>query len=87
MELRPVPSAFTGAQREWLVALVDQLRHLPVFSAFSGTTPESVVTGVAGNWAYNPFSTTTNNALFYKWGSAVTASKVSWTKVSVSTVS
>lgn len=85
--IRPVPSAFTGEQAVYLREVVDLLNRVPNFSFFSGTTPESNITGVAGNFAINPFSTTTNNFLFVKWGSAVTASKVSWAKISLSTVS
>lgn len=71
----------------YLREVVDEINRLPVFSFFSGTTPESVVTGVSGNFAINPYSTATNNFLFVKWGSPVTASKVSWATVSLSTVS
>ena len=51
--LRHVPSVFTGEQRTWLQELADRVAGMPAWSFFSGTTPESVVTGVAGDWALN----------------------------------
>ncbi len=85
--IRPVPSAFTGEQRVFLSEVVAALNALPTFSFFSAVSPESVLTGVAGNVAINPFSLTTAGLLFVKWGSATAPSKVSWTKVSLSTIS
>lgn len=87
MDLRPVPSGITGPLRDYLDYLVTQLRSVPTFSTFSGTTPESVLTGQPGNFAYNPYSTTTNNFLYVKWGNGLTVSKTSWAKISLSTVS
>lgn len=86
-QVNPVPSGFTGAQAEWLTRLAEVVNAMPVFSYFSGTTPESVITGVAGNFALNLYSANTATMIFYKGGSPVTASKVSWYKVSLSTVS
>jgi len=83
----PVPSAFTGGQRIWLEEVVKAINAMPVFSFFSAVSPESVVTGVSGNFAVNPFSATTAGLFFVKWGSATVESKVSWAKISLSTVS
>lgn len=85
--LRPVPSAFTGELRTYLTEIVDRLNRVPNFSMFSGTTPESVVTGVAGDIAIAPYSANTAALVFVKWGSPTVPSKVSWTKISLSTVS
>ena len=85
--MRPVPSGITGELRNYLGEIVDTLNRVPTFSFFSGTTPESVITGVAGNFAINPYSANTATMIFYKGGSPVTASKVSWYKLSLSTVS
>lgn len=85
--IREVPSAFTGEQAVYLREVVAVLNGLPTFSFFSGTTPESVITGVAGNFAVAPFSTTTGTLLYFKWGSVTAPSKVSWCKISLSTVS
>jgi hypothetical protein len=85
--MRPVPSCFTDAQASYLQEVVDRLNRTPTFSFFSGTTPESVITGVAGDFAINPYSANTATMIFYKGGSPVTASKVSWYKLSLSTVS
>lgn len=85
--MRPVPSGITGELGRYLGEVVDQLNRTPTFSFFSGTTPESVITGKAGDFAINPFSANTATMIFYKGGSALTASKVSWYKLSLSTVS
>ena len=85
--MRPVPSCFTGPQAQYLAEIVDQLNRTPTFSLFSGTTPESVITGKAGDFAINPFSANTATMIFYKGGSPLLASKVSWYKVSLSSVS
>lgn len=87
MLLPPVPSAFTGAQRDWLLRVSEMLLNVPTFSRFSGTTPESVITGVAGDFALNLFSSNTATMIFYKGGSPTVPSKVSWAKLSLSTVS
>lgn len=87
MRIHEVPSCFTGAQRDYLIALSAAINAMPVFSYFSGTTPESVVTGVAGNFALNLYSANTATMIFYKGGSPTVPSKVSWYKLSLSTVS
>jgi hypothetical protein len=85
--MRPVPSAFTGELKTYLGEIVDTLNRVPTFSFFSGTTPESVITGVAGNFAINPYSANTATMIFYKGGSPITPSKVSWYRLSLSSVS
>lgn len=85
--LGPVPSAFTGEQRIYLERVRVALNDLPTFSFFSGLTPESVVTGVAGNFAFNVgVSTSTQSLAFVKLGSPLTASKVSWARLSIQTL-
>ena len=86
-KISPVPSGFTGAQADYLVTLANAVNRMPTFSFFSGTTPESVITGIAGDFALNLYSANTATMIFYKGGSPVTASKVSWYKLSLSTVS
>lgn len=85
--IRHVPSVFTGEQRTWLQELADRVAGMPAWSFFSGTTPESVVTGVAGDWALNLYSANTATMVYYKGGSPVTASKISWYVLSLSSVS
>ena len=85
--MRPVPSGITGELRNYLGEIVDTLNRVPTFSFFSGTTPESVITGVARNFAINPYSADTATMIFYKGGSPDVASKVSWYKLSLSSVS
>lgn len=84
--IRPVPSCFTGAQREYLAEVRDYLNAMPVFSFFSGLTPESSITGVAGNFAIAPYAQSAASMVFVKWGSPTVASKVSWTQISLTTV-
>jgi hypothetical protein len=83
----PIPSGFTGAQAEWLQRVAEAINRTPTFSRFSGTTPESVITGLAGDFALNLYSANTATMIFYKGGSPTIPSKVSWYKVSLSTVS
>ena len=85
--LDPVPSGFTGAQAQWLQQVATVINALPSFSFFSGTTPESVITGIAGQFAINPFSANTATMIFYKGGSASVPSKTSWYRLSLSSVS
>ncbi len=87
MRLPEVPGCFTGAQRDYLIQVVRALQSVPVFSRFSGTTPESVITGLAGDFALNLYSANTATMIFYKGGSPTVPSKVSWYKLSLSTVS
>ena len=85
-KVSPDPSGFTGAQAGWLQEVAVAINRTPNVSYFSGLTPESVITGLAGDFAIAPFSQSTGSLFFVKWGSATVASKVSWCKVSVSTV-
>lgn len=82
-----VPSSFTGEQRVFMEQLVRVVNALPVFSFFSGLTPESVITGVAGNWTFSVgASTSTQSLAFIKLGSPTVASKVSWARLSLETL-
>ena len=86
--IRDVPSAFTGEQATWLRELVQTVNALPTFSFFSGLTPQSVVTGQAGDWSFNVGgSVSTNSLAFVKIGPTTSASKVSWARVSMLTLS
>jgi len=52
-------------------------------SYFSGLTPESVITGVAGDFAIQVGSASTNTRIWTKAGSPTVASKTSWMKLAV----
>lgn len=85
--LRPPPSGITGELRVWLDEVHRLVLGLPTFSFFSGLTPESVVTGVAGNMAFNVgTSTSTSSLAFIHLGSPTTPSKVSWARLSIQTL-
>ena len=78
------PSAVTGALRVYLMDLVRTLNtSVPACSYFSGATPESVVTGVAGDFAIQVGSASTNTRIWTKAGSPTVASTTSWMKMAV----
>jgi len=83
------PSGITGPLRDYLAQLAKALNSVPTFSWFSGTTPESVLTGQSGDFAMNRGSATTVKRLFVKAGpdDPKAYSKVSWAVVSVTTLS
>lgn len=78
MRLPPVPSSFSGPMGDYLRLMVNRLNNEAFISVFSGTTPESVWTGVAGNIAVNVGSASTNTRLWVKAGSPVNQSTTSW---------
>lgn len=85
--LRDVPSGITGELRTYLSEVRSAVNAMPVMSFFSGLTPESVITGVAGNFAFNVgTSTSTQSLAFIKLGSPMTVSKVSWARLSIQTL-
>jgi hypothetical protein len=49
----PVPSGITGVLATYLGQIARQLNGEPSLSIFSGTTPESIQTGIPGNIAVN----------------------------------
>ena len=86
--LRPVPSAFTGEQHRYIEEIVARLNASPAFSYFSGLTPESVITGVAGDFAVHlGTSTSTSSLVYVHLGSPTVPSKVSWARLSLQTLS
>lgn len=83
------PSGITEPLRGYLTQIVRALNTVPVFSWYSGTSPESAVTGQTGDWAINRGSATTVPRAFLKVGpdDPKAYSKVSWAVVSVTTLS
>jgi hypothetical protein len=67
----------------YLNQLVNALNSEMPISVFSGTTPESVWTGVAGNIVVNVGSASTNTRLWVKAGSPTVQSRTSWFAVRI----
>ena len=79
------PSTFTGETARYLRVLATAIRAVPNFSSNSLLTPESVVTGVYGDFFINRGSASTMSRLWFKTGpDDGTASTVSWKKISLS---
>ena len=76
--LRNVPSSITGELRGWLSDLATMVNNQPFASYFSGTTPNSLVTGVAGDMAVNIGSASTDSRFWVKGGDPVIPSQTSW---------
>ena len=78
-----VPSNVTGALREWLTIVADQINKQPTFSRFSGTTPNSYLTGQVGDLCLNVGSASTWTRLWVKTGPEQGLSRVSWMAVRI----
>lgn len=78
-----VPSNVTGALREWLTILGDAVNKSPTFSRFSGTTPNSYLTGQQGDMALNVGSASTYTALWFKVGPTIGLSRTSWVAIRI----
>ena len=81
--LRNVPSSITGELRGWLSDVAAMLNAQPFASVFSGTTPNSVVTGIAGDMAVNVGSASTSSRLWVKGGDPVIPDQLNWVIVRV----
>ena len=64
MALVSIPSSITGPVRRVLQDLADAVNGLPQFSFFSGTSPNSVLTGSAGAFAINVGSASTESRVW-----------------------
>lgn len=72
------PSGMTGPLRDWMQAVATHLNGLPTISVFSGTSPNSAVTGVGGNIAVNIGSASTDSRVWVKGGSPDVPSMTGW---------
>ena len=72
------PSGITGPLATWLGDVFTLLNGMPRSSYFSGTTPNSVVTGIAGDMAINIGSASTDSRFWVKGGDPVIPSQTSW---------
>jgi ABC-type cobalamin transport system ATPase subunit len=75
------PSALTGPIREYLEQMASAINAMPVFSVFSGTNPNSNVTGLAGDIAVNVSPASNTSRLWVKLGGGLVPDKVSWNTI------
>ena len=76
--LAPPPSSVTGPLGTWLNDVFTLLNSMPRSSYFTGTTPNSLVTGVAGDVAVNVGSASTDTRIWVKGGSPITPNQTGW---------
>ena len=72
------PSSVTGALRQWCESVAQRLNSMPTWSAFSAATPNSLVTGAAGDIAVNLGSASTDSRVWLKGGSPDVVSTTGW---------
>lgn len=82
-QLSPPPSSITGPLGTWLQDLWTLVNGQPTISYFSGTSPNSSVTGVAGNLAVNIGSASTTSRLWLKGGDPAIPDQVNWVVVRI----
>lgn len=75
--LPPVPSAVTGVLADYMREVTRRLNGEPTLSIFSGTSPESVVTGIPGNVTVNVGVTDTDR-FWIMSGTTARAKKTGW---------
>lgn len=83
MKLPLPPSSVTGPIGDYLHILWQTLANVPNISYFSGTSPNSALTGVAGDLAVNVGSASTSSRLWVKGGSVTAPDKVNWSVVRI----
>ncbi len=76
--LPPPPSNVTGPLQDWMTAVVRAINNMPTMSYFSGTTPNSTVTGFAGDIAINIGSASTTTRVWVNAASTATAGRTGW---------
>lgn len=76
--LPPPPSGLTGVIAEYLGQMCRVINQVPNVSYFSGTTPNSVLTGVAGDLAVNVASASTDTRVWVKGGSVTQPNTSGW---------
>lgn len=83
--LPPPPSSVTGPLGDWLTSVYKMLNTFPAASYFSGTTPNSVVTGVAGDLAINIGSASTSSRAWVKAGDPEIPDQSNWVILRIAT--
>lgn len=82
-DLRDPPSAFTGAQLEYLREVARVVRSLPQWSYFTQASPEGVLTGTTGDRAVYVGSTSTLSREWVKASTPGVVSATSWVQLRV----
>ena len=77
------PSSITGVMARYLGELARAINDIPVLSYFSGTTPNSLLSGYAGDIAINLTSTSTNSRVWVLGGSPSAVTNQGWVRMSV----
>lgn len=75
------PSSVTGEVGDYFQAIWKAINEIPTLSFFSGTHPNSSLTGIAGNLAVNISPSSAVSRLFLKYGSAALPDRDSWNTV------
>lgn len=76
--LPPPPSSVTGPLYDWMASVVRTINNMPTLSYFSGQTPNSAVTGFAGDLAINIGSASTVTRAWINTASTATAGQTGW---------
>ena len=77
------PSGLTGVLGGYLAEIARAINDRPVLSYFSGTTPNSVVSGYAGDITINVGSASTNTRIWLLGGTPSTITNQGWVRVAV----
>lgn len=78
------PSGLTGPLAEYLHEIWRVVTKMPNISAFSGASPNSVVSGVPGDLAISVAAASNDSRLFVKGGSVRQPSTTGWVTVRIS---
>lgn len=76
------PSGLTGSVADYLRVLWQAVYNLPAMSYFSGTDPNSNVTGVAPNLLFNTNPGSGDSRIWLKTGSTAVPSTTGWVVIS-----
>lgn len=82
-ELRDPPSAFTGAQLEYLREVARVIRALPQWSYFTQASPNGVLFGAPGDRAVYVGSTSTLSREWVKASEPGVVSATSWVQLRI----
>ena len=77
------PSSVTGPVAEYLHEIWRVVNKMPNISAFSGSSPNSALSGVPGDLAVNTGSASTTSRLWIQGGSTRQPSTTGWAVVRV----
>jgi hypothetical protein len=79
--LRLPPSSFTGDQYQWLQEVWKAVNAIPTISYFSGTNPNSVITGLGGHVLINVAASPSASRMWVKTNSGTAPDKLSWSTI------